>query len=67
MKDHHHYHYLFAKQRPALGPVLIGFQNCNERLGFRAVMGSWRAGGNPRIKGWHASGNQLSASATDLC
>lgn len=32
MRDHHHYHYLFAKQRPTLGPILIGFTNYNEHL-----------------------------------
>lgn len=33
MRDHHHYHYLFAKQRPTLGPILIGFVNCNWGVG----------------------------------
>lgn len=36
MRDHHHYHYLFAKQRPTLGPILIGFTNYNEHLAFGA-------------------------------
>lgn len=38
MRDHHHYHYLFAKQRATLGPFLIGFKNCNEHLAFGADM-----------------------------
>lgn len=37
MRDHHHYHYLFAKQRPTLGPILIGFANYNDCL----VFGTW--------------------------
>lgn len=36
MRDHHHYHYLFAKQRPTLGPILIGFTNYNEHPAFGA-------------------------------
>lgn len=42
MRDHHHYHYLFAKHRPTLGPILIGFTNYNEHLAFGANIGCWR-------------------------
>lgn len=49
MRDHHHYHYLFAKQRPTLGPILIGFTNHNERLIFWARR-MLEEEGNARIK-----------------
>lgn len=44
MRDHHHYHYLFAKQRPTLGPILIAFPNCNERFSFGGMYGAGEEG-----------------------
>lgn len=45
MRDHHHYHYLFAKQRPTLGPILIGFANYTDCLVFGLWMMPEEGGG----------------------
>lgn len=69
MRDHHHYHYLFAKQRPTLGPILIGFRNYNECLARGAGRMRQRGGVNVWVKSEHIFGNtssQVTAAAAEL-
>lgn len=67
MRDHHHYHYLFAKQRPTLGPILIGFTNYNERLAFGA--GRLLEEEEGRVNAWIKASIRLKtiANTTGLC
>lgn len=62
MRDHHHYHYLFAKQRPTLGPILIGFTNYNEHLVFGAQRMLEEEG---RVNAWIKASIRLKTSAVD--
>lgn len=67
MRDHHHYHYLFAKQRPTLGPILIGFANYIEHFAFGAGRMLKKQG---RVNGWIKANTHLetsAANATGLC
>lgn len=60
MRDHHHYHYLFAKQRPTLGPILIGSVTSNEQGGPPRLLEDEKEEGervNTLVKSLHTFGD----------